>query len=236
MAEMDYSQYYPREVKKWVPNTSFAKNSIVILPTAEVGVAMSDILSGQTFDATEYVKWAKAASTSNDLTVGCSTMRRREVSSSAAPTTNQTLRLTFFTANKSFTATQVRTETGGTAAGATPTLCRIGLYKVEANGDLTLIASTPNDTTLWAAATTVYTKAFSASVDIVFGQRYALGILVVTAATAPTFTGSNVINATECGTDPRISATQSGQADLGNSYTNASLGNNSAHIYSVVLP
>lgn len=103
---------------------------------------------------------------------------------------NQRLQLTYFTALRTETCTQFGVNTGGTAAGATPTLCRIGLYTVDGSDNLTLVAATNNDTTLFAGANTRYTKPASASYSKVAGQRYATGVLVVTAATAPTFCGT----------------------------------------------
>jgi hypothetical protein len=87
-----------------------------------------------------------------------------------------TLHLTFFTARKTEVITQVRTHVSSSAATGL-TLARIGIFSVAANGDITLIASTPNDVTLWAATNTPYTKALSASWTKQAGVRYASGIL-----------------------------------------------------------
>jgi hypothetical protein len=105
-------------------------------------------------------------------------------------TGNQNLRLTCFTARANGTSTGVRTLTTSTAAGATPTLVRLGLYSIALNGDGTLIASSPNDTTLYAVADAQYSRTWSAPVDIVTGERYAVGILVVTGAVAPELCGA----------------------------------------------
>lgn len=111
------------------------------------------------------------------------------VGSSSIAATSGTLVLAYFTADKTETIATLTAFTGTTAAAATPTLCRYGVYSVAANGDLTLIASTPNDTTLWAATQTAYPKALSASWSKVAGTRYALALLQVTSATAATFSG-----------------------------------------------
>jgi hypothetical protein len=89
-----------------------------------------------------------------------------------------TLHLTYFTARKTETITKVETHvSGGAASGLT--LARIGIYQVAANGGLTLVASTPNDVTLWAATNTPYQKTFSVPWAKLAGQRYASGILGV---------------------------------------------------------
>ena len=102
---------------------------------------------------------------------------------------SQQLRLSFFTALKTETVTQVRCATGSTAAGATPTLVRMGVYSVagaDSQGDLTLLTATASDTSLLAAANTAYTAPLTTPLSKVAGQRYAVGLLVVTAAATPT--------------------------------------------------
>jgi len=171
------------------------------------------------------------------LTVGQETVPRFSVAAATGSMVSQSLRLTFFTARTSETVTQVRQWTGTTAAGATPSLCRLGLYSVAANGDIALVASTPNDTTLFAAANTAYTKSFSASYALATGLRYALGILVVSAAAMPSFySAAAALSATELATAPRLAAAVAAQADLPASVVAASLGLSALAFYSVVLP
>lgn len=121
-------------------------------------------------------------------TVGETTMPRA-LASGAALATTAGLRLTYFTPRTSETITQVRVLSGTTAAGATPTLIRFGIYRIDATGAGTLIASTANDTALLAAASTTYTKTLEAAWSKVAAQRYAFGVLVVTAAAFPTMQG-----------------------------------------------
>lgn len=73
----------------------------------------------------------------------------------------------------------------GVAAGATPTLCRLGLYRVAANGDISLIASTANDTTLFGTGYTSYSRALTVPVQLIEGEWLAAGVLVVSAAAMP---------------------------------------------------
>lgn len=181
---------------------------------------------------------------SDRLTVGQATMPRSAASSGAAVAgTSGTVRLSYFTASSTFTSTQVTVYSGGTAAGATPTLVRIALYTVAANGDLTQVAATVSDTALFAAIGTAYTKSWAASVGIVGGTRYALGILVVTGAAAPTYPGSQPFaglasSAALFGTAPRVSGAITGQTDLPASpVASASVTNSTSGMaYAQILP
>jgi len=172
------------------------------------------------------------------LATGEATFPVTMAASNALTTVSQSLRLSFFTARKTETTTQVRVYSGGTAAGATPTLVRFGLYTVDGSDNGTLVASIANDTTIFAAANTAYTRSWSSSYAKVAGQRYALAILVVTAATAPTLpglsVGTGVIN--ETALVPRIIGTLTGQTDLPSSFTAASLVASGQRYYAAVLP
>lgn len=154
---------------------------------------------------------------------GAETVPRLIANSTSVVTSTGALRFTFFTAASSFTATQVQMQSGGTPAAATPTLARIGLYSVATNGDLTLVASTANDTTLFAAANTLYTRSLSSSYQLVAGQRYAIAVLIVTATTAPTVLGSGIGTAASA-LSPRLSASIGSQTDLPASVLSTSLG------------
>jgi hypothetical protein len=181
---------------------------------------------------TDYL--APTDATADELTTGEATMPRRMVSSQLAGSGNGNLRLTYFTARKTETITQVRTITGSTA-GVGPTLCRIGVYSVAGNGDLTLIASTANDTALWIG-NGAYTKSFSASFSKVRGTRYALATLVVGTSTAPSYTGCVSLVSTEAGIDPRISGFVASQTDLPASVSAGSISNTGHSAYAVLLP
>lgn len=172
------------------------------------------------------------------LTTGQETILRLLATQSVGASASGQVRLSYFTARKSETWTQVKLSTGGTAAAATPTLCRVGLYSVAANGDLTLVASIANDTTLFAATNTMYTRSFSASYAVTAGQRYAWGIIVVTAVALPTFVSLAPPGALSADMllAPRISGQQGGQTDLPNSIVNASVAASAQVNYIVGLP
>jgi hypothetical protein len=179
-----------------------------------------------------------AADDPNAISSTVATMRRADVfSNNVVLGTSGTLRLTYFTPAKPLAATQVRVATGGTAAAATPTLCRIGLYSVAANGDLTLVGSTANDTTLFAATTTAYTRSLTATANLAAGTRYAMGIVVVSGVTLPSFAGQiPSLPNTETALAPALSASVTGQPDLPSSLAVASIQFNTAQrFYGVFL-
>lgn len=160
-------------------------------------------------------------------TAGELSMPFGSISNAGCATSNQVLRLVFFEAERTETIDNLTVLTGGTAAGATPTLIRMGVWSVNGSNDLTaLLASTASDTSLLASTNTHYTKALSSSWAKVAGTRYALGILVVTGATAPQLTGQSIsaaalVAGTLTGL-PRVTAALTGQTDLPSSASAAS--------------
>ena len=83
-----------------------------------------------------------------------------------------------FRATKTETTTQVLVRTGSTACAATPTTCKIGLYTVDdpSTMNLTRVAVTANDTTLFAATNSDYTRSWAASTTKVAGTLYAASL------------------------------------------------------------
>lgn len=172
----------------------------------------------------------------NQLTTGQETFPRQWTAGQTLTCSNQSFRVCYFTAYKNQTVASLRVVTGSTAAGATPTLIRYGLYSVGSDGALTgLLASTANDTTLLASTNTGYTKALSASYDVIAGTRYACGILVVTGATAPAIMGGNWGVAAQSAVAPRLGAFVSGQSDLPASVVAGSLSDTGAVPYFALL-
>jgi hypothetical protein len=171
----------------------------------------------------------------NRLTTGQATMAREMVQTSDAVAISGLLELTMFTATKTETINNVRTYAADVAAAATPTLCRVGLYSVAANGTITLLASTANDTTLWATPDTGYTRAFNTLVNIRKGQRYALGHLIVTAGACPAWPAQKQV-AVLSGNAPRLSGQVSGQTDLPATSAGGSITNSTFRRYGELLP
>lgn len=174
----------------------------------------------------------------NALTAGQATMLRHEVSTTSALLgTSGWLRLSYFTATKTEQTTKVRIYTGGTAAGATPTLCRLALYDVDpVTGNLTLLAATANDTTLFAATVSAYQRNFTAPAQLVAGRRYAVGVIVVSAAALPSFAGSVAISGDAYAIPPRMTGLLSGQTDLPATIAAGLVGQSASFLFAAVLP
>jgi len=153
--------------------------------------------------------------------------------STASTGTSGDVRLSYFTAKAAQAVTQMQMYSGTTAAGATPTVVRWGVYSEAANGDLTRVATIANDTTLLAAASTGYLRALEAGLTFQPGQRYAVAQIVVSAAAMPTMTGKVSLTATlsEWAQVPRVSGVMAGQTDLPASIANASISASSAYYY-----
>lgn len=161
----------------------------------------------------------------------------RAIVNTAGALTSQGLRLVFFTAVRAETWATIATSVGGTAAGATPTLCRMGIYSVAGNGDLSLVASHANDTALWNTPSARAPKTLTTPLAATAGQRYAIGALIVTAATLPVLACADpILPASMLSTAPRLCGLVTGQTDLPNSVSAASIADSGFIIYGEVLP
>lgn len=142
------------------------------------------------------------------------TFPRLLASGSGVASVTQRLQLTRFTADKTFGVTSVSVIVHATAAGATPTLVRHGIYTInDSTGDITLVGSTTNDTTLLAATSTKYTKALTTPITLDGGRDYYHGILIVSAAAFPVMAGITFI-AADIATLPIPCYQVTGLADL----------------------
>lgn len=171
----------------------------------------------------------------SQLAVGQSTLPR-ETAIASGNLVAGTLRLTHFTSIKSETVTSVRMTTGAAGVTATPTLIRVGLYHKEANGDLTRVAATASDLTLLAAGSTAYTKAFAAGYALVEGERYAVGVLVVSGVAVGSLMGISYASGAEAAIAPRTTSQIAGQTDLPTSIPVASQAVNPTAHYFALLP
>lgn len=177
-----------------------------------------------------------ADSTGYELTTGDESFMRHLMSSSGSAPGSGNCRFSYFTAKKSFTCTQIRVWCGNTAA-ATVTLIRMGIMTIDGSGDLTLVASTPNDTSLFATINTPYTKSLSASYAFVRGTRYAFQMIFV-GTTSPTIAGLNLVSAanTAFADPPRIAGNRASQTDLLSSATEAAMAVSNQVPYVQFLP
>ncbi|MET1086951.1 MAG: hypothetical protein ABWY04_07505, partial [Arthrobacter sp.] len=67
------------------------------------------------------------------------------------------------------------------------------------------------------------------------GSRYALGVLIVTTAGTPNFTGQSALHADEINESPRTAGVASTFTDLPNTVAAASIAGTTSHIYGVLV-
>lgn len=168
---------------------------------------------------------------------GCENMPRWAASNATGITMpSGAVRFAYFTAPRNMAVSRLSLSSGTTAAGATPTLVRFGLYSVAANGDLTQLSQTASDTGVFAAAGTFYERALGSAVTLTEGQLYAVAAIVVTAAAAPSVQGALAGTGPDNALAPRLSGTVTGQTDLAASYTAGQLSTTQSIPYVRALP
>lgn len=167
------------------------------------------------------------------ISTGQATADRRFVDGAATMST-QTLRGSIFESRKTETYTKIRTRCS--TIGGTPTLARVGIYTVAANGDLTRVAAAASDTAK-LQSTNPEDWTLSSSYKLLAGKRYAIVALVVTSNTAPQLAA---INPTTGGTimaeAPRQSFSVAGQTDLPSSIAAGSLTDTANQPYFELAP
>jgi len=139
-------------------------------PPAPVGgVRLYAISDALTVDG---VPLATTLDLPHDLTAGEATMNRRETTTNAMSPSNGALQLTFFTARRSEDVTQIQATVNVGAVDAT--LARVGVYTADGSDNLTLVASTAEDPTLFGS-TGLISKSLSATLSryAVHGMRWA---------------------------------------------------------------
>lgn len=185
-----------------------------------------------------YAAYASGEFGDNALTSGESTVPR-QLALVQTPSYLGNVRLSYFTAKKTESITQLRMQSGTTAAGATPTLVRWGICGGVDTGTLTLLAAIANDTTIFAAASTEYLRSLTSTFNKVKGTRYAFALVVVSGAAAPTVPGINLGGGgltTANARAPRLVASAAG-TDLPATITEASLSNSGAGMpYAEMIP
>lgn len=178
-----------------------------------------------------YAAESDATNVSDGLAVGFEIMDR-VWADSAVLNVSGTIKFTYFTAPYADVSTQVRIASSGTAA-ATVTLIRFGLYTVAFDDQhLDLVASIPNDATIFASPNTMYTRNWSTPYTFIPGQRYAIGVLQV-ATTQATIAGRQpgAGFASELGLAPRLCGQLAGQSDLVTPIAAGSIVNTGGVIY-----
>lgn len=138
----------------------------------------------------------------------------------ACDMTTQAMYLMYFTCKRTEAVATLVTYTSTPGATATPTKGRMGLYTVDTDDSLiALVASSTNDTALWATANTRYAKANTAGAYTkIKGQRYAFAVHGVSGVALATLGGRVApgvsIMDTAFGQLPRKTGIVTSQADL----------------------
>lgn len=138
------------------------------------------------------------------------------------------VRLAYKLADVTVTLNNLTARSGSTSPSAI-TLCRMGIYSVDGSGNLTLVGSTVNDTTLFSVINTLYTKALSAPVSLTAGTVYAFAILQVATTTA-TASGL-IVDGAEAAVAPRLTAQLGSQSDLPSTIAVGALSSSTSMFY-----
>jgi hypothetical protein len=153
---------------------------------------------------------------------------RSQLSNESITMPSGTVKFRFFTAIRSETITRIRTIAGGTAAAATPTLCKVGVYEVDPQTDnLSNLVASANTTSLWSVVNGANTTTLAANFNKRAGQRYAAAALCITAGATPVLQGGpplGLFNGSEGLQHPVVNAVLAAQADLPATVAYASLG------------
>jgi hypothetical protein len=169
-----------------------------------------------------------------NLASGETTIPRLGVGTGATLVSQQ-MQLTYWTAVRTEPANNIVGNTANVAAGATPTYCAMGVYQVDGSGNLTLAGQCANDTTLFAATFSTFTRPFITPFQKIQGQRYAFAYLVVSAAAMPNISGYNGTTAMATFA-PRISGQAAGLSVLPASLLVGQVFNNPSMFFGAVTP
>lgn len=163
------------------------------------------------------------------------TMLRKEISGNFNLTSG-VLQLSYFTAIQDRAGIDnLCVITAGTAgSGGTVTIGKLGLFSVDGSGNLTLMAASTNDTTMFGAASTVYDKAITAQ-SLTKGSRYAIGVLQVGYTTAPKIYGCVTVGVV-FGRTPVKAMQLSGQTDMPSTIAVGSLATTTGLAYAEAHP
>jgi hypothetical protein len=174
------------------------------------------------------------------LTNGEASIDRKAPLTGVAYGTSSNMLLTYRKSIKTETITKLSMACG-TAAGATPTLIKFGVYSVnETTGDLTLVASTASDTSVFSTANTGYELNLSSSWSKTAGTLYAYALLLVSSQTLPTIIGHAHLASTGVNNilalPPRVTGLVSGQTDLPSSVVSSSVAISNRALWTHAIP
>lgn len=134
--------------------------------------------------------------------------------------------VTYVTPLRNITVQNFNMVTSAALTGTGITAIRMGLFTAAANGDVTLVAESANDTALFATGNTLYTKAFDtarglpASYAMTRGTRYAVGVAIIaTTVTAGSWRAGDLTVGALASLVPVMSAVKSPVTDLATATT-----------------
>lgn len=148
----------------------------------------------------------------NAISSGEEILPRLAVNGAQGLDASGSLHLTYFTARKTEAITKIQMVTDATAATGT-TLARMGIYSVDGSGNLTLLAATASDTTLFNASYSAFQRTLTTTFNKVKGTRYAMGVLLVGTG-MPDVSAILSPAAVDSAIPPRLNGLVTGQADL----------------------
>jgi hypothetical protein len=207
--------------------TTLTVEDLIVLQNATIGGTLS-VAGGIIGPANDYISSQAVAS-------GETSIPRVPGMGNGASLTSQVLMLTYWTATKTETVNNIGLYVGVHAAAATPTYAAMGVYSVDGSGNLTLLGQCASDTTLFATTFTPYTRAVTTPFTKTAGQRYAFGVLVVSAAAMPNFYGYNA-TVPWGNVAPIVGGQVSGQSTLPASITTGSITTNNFMNCGLVTP
>lgn len=143
--------------------------------------------------------------------------------------TSGRLFLHYFTAERTETCNLIEMWNGTVAAAPTPTLIRIGFWAIDAAGSGVLVCATDHSSSIFAAVSTAYSRTLIGGFAKIRGQRYAMGLLVVSSVAVPTpysrstsaFGGADTV----LGRSPKVAGTILGLTDLPSSFDSSAVAN-----------
>jgi hypothetical protein len=172
-----------------------------------------------------------------DLLRGIVPLDRRNIAAQTTIATGRLL-LGYATSRENLTLTKMRFMMGTTAAGATPTLVKLGIYREETDKSITLLGQTANDPTMCNTINAAVERPLAVAVPVTAGTRYAVTFIIVTAAAAPGLLGS--VNQSAAGAEmvlaPRVCGTVTSQTDLPATVAAGSIGVSNVLYYMAAIP
>lgn len=158
-----------------------------------------------------YVLLGPAVADAGLLTSGEEAIDRGAVGPGEYPLDSGTIFFTFFTARKTEAITKIRTGVYGQAATGL-TLARVGIWTVAANGDLVPLIASVNDTGMWTATYTRYSKSLASTWNKQAGVRYAAGKLAI--GTQMPILAAQGVKFLDVADGPRIQGELAGQTNF----------------------